>query len=65
MITYEQHPEGFWGTGGKIQHILNFMTIRERVVSFTPRRLYLRKTCSDILRVETCAGCAIDVDDLE
>ena len=63
--TYEPYHEGFWGTGGKIQHILNFMTIRERVVSFTPRRLYLRKTYSDILRVETWAGSAMEVDYLE
>jgi hypothetical protein len=65
MITYESYHEDFWGTGGKIQHILNFMTIWERVVSFTPRRLYVQETRSDILWAETWVGSAMDVDNLE
>lgn len=57
--------KAFWGTRGKIQHILNFMTIWERLIRFIPRPLYLRKTWSDILRIETWTGSAFDVDDLE
>lgn len=64
MITYETYNEVFWGTRDKIQHILNFMAIWERLVIFTSRPLYLRKIWSDILRVETWTGSAIDVDDL-